>query len=323
MSKKSMAARRQMREATDEGRAGGARPQSRSRPRGRNYRRNEARRPWGLISGVVGAVAVFIVVVIVLEISLTGSLKQDTKVLPVPASLLNTLTSIPVKTLDEVKAGNIGNPPVNIPASYKPVALSSNGLPEIGFVGAEYCPYCALQRWSIIIGLSPFGTWSGLHTIRSSVYDAPANLPTFTFAHGAKFKSQYLVFSAHELQSNVSINKNGSPYKNLQPLGGSLATAFTSIDSSLGYPFLDYAGKLAQVGSEEGSNVANVSDLAGLTWNQVLQKLRDPKSVIAKEVLGGANYVTAATCLVTGEKPAAVCSRSAIQSLETKLKASA
>jgi hypothetical protein len=225
--------------------------------------------------------------------------------------------------LDEVKGGSITNYPVTIPSSYKTVALSSNGLPEIGFVGAEYCPYCALQRWSLIIGLSPFGTWTGLHLIRSSVYDSPSNVPTFTFAYGAKFKSKYLVFSAHELQSNVSINKDGSPYKNLQSVTGDLATAFTTIDSSTGYPFLDYAGKLAQVGNEDGNNITNVAKLDGLSWDQVLVQLRNPKSVIAQEVLGGANYVTASTCLITGKKPAAVCNSSRITSLETKLAASA
>ncbi|MGC2191740.1 MAG: DUF929 family protein [Candidatus Dormiibacterota bacterium] len=321
MSKKSMAARRQMREAAAEGRAGGSRQQSRGRTKGRNYRRNEAKRPWGLISGVLGVVAVFVIVVVFLEMSLTSNLKQDTQVLPVPASLLHSLTSIPASTLDQVKGGNITNYPVTIPSSYKAVALSSNGLPVIGFVGAEYCPYCALQRWSIIIGLSPFGTWTGLHTIRSSVYDDPSNVPTFTFAYGAKFKSKYLVFSSHELQSNVSINKDGSPYKTLQSVSGDLSSAFTTIDTDLGYPFLDYAGKDAQVGSETAT--ANVAKMEGLSWNQILVQLRNPKSTIAKQVLGGANYVTAATCLITGKQPSAVCNSSRITTMETKLAASA
>ncbi|HVB14032.1 MAG TPA: DUF929 family protein [Candidatus Dormibacteraeota bacterium] len=320
MSKKSMAARRQMREAAAEGHTAGGRQQARGRSKGRNYRRNESQRPWGLISGVVGVVAVFVIVVVVLELSLTGSLKQDAKVLPIPASLVNTISTVPVKTLEQVKAGNINNTPLNIPASYKPVALSSQGLPEVAFVGAEYCPYCALQRWSLIIGLSRFGTWSGLHIIRSSVYDSPPNIPTFTFAYGAKFTSKYLVFSSHELQSNVSINKDGSPYKTLQNVSGAVATAFTSIDPTLGYPFVDYAGKYVQVGSE--AVTSNVAALQGLSWDQVAKRLRDPTSTVAQEILGGANYVTAATCMLTGQKPGPVCTSSMIQALQVTLKAS-
>ncbi|HUY10514.1 MAG TPA: DUF929 family protein [Candidatus Dormibacteraeota bacterium] len=323
MSKKSMAARRQMREAAAEGRLPGARQQSRSRTKGRNYRRNTSGRPWGLISGVVGVVAVFVIVVVLIDISLQGALKQDTKVLPAPASLVTALANIPAQTLDAVKGGAIANYPVNIPSSYKPVALSAKGLPEVGFVGAEYCPYCAVQRWSLIIGLSPFGTWSGLHTIRSSVYDAPSNIPTFSFAYGAKLTSKYLVFSTHELESNVSISKTGAPYKSLQSVTGPLATAYSTIDTASGYPFLDYAGKLAQVGSEEGTTTTDVAALQDLSWNKVLTKLRDPKSPIAQVVLGGANYVTAATCTITGNKPAAVCNSSRITTLESQLAASA
>jgi len=317
MSKKSMAARRQMREATVSGRAGGARQTS----RGRTHRRNDraAGRPWGLISGVIGIVAAFVIVVIVLT-TLPSGLKQDAAVLPAPPSLVHSITSVPTSTLKAVKGGDISNSPLNIPASYKPVALSSNGLPEIAFVGAEYCPYCALQRWSLVIGLSPFGTWSDLHLIRSSVYDSPSNIPTFTFAYGAKFKSKYVAFSSRELQSNVSINKNGSPYKSLQSVGGQVATAFTTIDSSQGYPFVDYAGKFVQLGSEALSS--NVAAMEGLTWNQVAQQLRNPKSVVAKEVLGGASYVTAAACLITGQKPGAVCSPAYMQTLEQQLEKS-
>ncbi|MGC2296678.1 MAG: DUF929 family protein [Candidatus Dormiibacterota bacterium] len=317
MSKKSMAARRQMREATVSGRAGGARQAS----RGRTHRRNDrsAGRPWGLISGVIGVVVAFVIVVIVVA-TLPGALNQDVAVTPAPASLMRSITSVPSSTLKAVKAGDISNSPLNIPASYKPVALSSNGLPEIAFVGAEYCPYCALQRWSLIIGLSPFGTWSNLHLVRSSVYDSPPNLPTFTFAYGAKFTSKYVAFSSRELQSNVSINKNGSPYKSLQTVSGPVATAFSTIDSSQGYPFLDYAGKYVQLGSEALST--DVAAMSGLSWNQVAQQLRNPKSVVAKEVLGGASYVTAATCLITGQKPGGVCGQSYIKTLEQQLEKS-
>jgi hypothetical protein len=320
MSKKSMAARRQMREATAEGRTGGNRQQSRSRPRGRNYRRNESGRPWGMISAVLGIVAVFVIVVVVLELTLQGSLKQDTQVLPAPASLINSVTSTPLKTLEAVKAGSITHPPVNVPASYKAVALSSQGLPEIAYVGAEYCPYCALQRWSLVIGLSHFGKWSNLHLIHSSVYEAASSLATFTFAHGAKFTSPYFVFVGREHQNNISLHHDGAPYGGFQSLSKTLTAAFTGIAGG-SYPFVDYGGKMAQVGS--GAAPTNVAALHGLTWDQIAQKLRNPKSVVAQEVLGGANYVTAATCLLTGQKPGAVCTSSMIRTLEGQLEGSA
>jgi hypothetical protein len=273
-----------------------------------------------MISAVLGIVAVFVIVVVVLELTLQGSLKQDTQVLPAPASLINSVTSTPLKTLEAVKAGSIIHPPVNVPASYKAVALSSQGLPEIAYVGAEYCPYCALQRWSLVIGLSHFGKWSNLHLIHSSVYEAASSLATFTFAHGAKFTSPYFVFVGREHQNNISLHHDGAPYGGFQSLSKTLTAAFTGIAGG-SYPFVDYGGKMAQVGS--GAAPTNVAALHGLTWDQIAQKLRNPKSVVAQEVLGGANYVTAATCLLTGQKPGAVCSSSMIRTLEGQLEGSA
>jgi hypothetical protein len=320
MSKKSMAARRQMREAALEGRTGGSRQNARNRSRSRNYRRNEAKRPWGLISAVIGVVLVFVIVVVFLEQGLNAKLIQDTRVLPAPASVVNALTHVPYSTLKAVGSGNISNPPLNIPASYKADALSSNGLPEVAYVGAEFCPYCALERWSLIVGLSRFGTWSNLHVIRSSVYDTPSNLPTFTMAYGAKFTSPYLVFYGREYQSNVSEHHDGAPYKSFETISQpDVATAFTKIDGT-DYPFVDWQGKLAQVGSE--ASIPSVTAMSGLSWDQVAAKLEDPKSTISKEILGGANYVTAATCIMTGNKPGSVCNSSMIQGLVTSIKAS-
>ena len=44
---------------------------------------------------------------------------------------------------------------------------SGKTVPEILYMGAEYCPYCAAQRWSTIIALSRFGKFSGLGNMSS------------------------------------------------------------------------------------------------------------------------------------------------------------
>ena len=36
-------------------------------------------------------------------------------------------------------------------------ALTSNGKPEMLYIGAEFCPYCAASRWSMALALSRFG----------------------------------------------------------------------------------------------------------------------------------------------------------------------
>jgi len=38
-------------------------------------------------------------------------------------------------------------------------------------LGRSYCPYCAAERWSIIVALSKFGNFSGLTYMLSSAFD--------------------------------------------------------------------------------------------------------------------------------------------------------
>ena len=49
------------------------------------------------------------------------------------------------------------------------------------FVGAEYCPYCAAERWSMIMALSRFGTFTGLKEMSSESNDVDPDTSTFTF----------------------------------------------------------------------------------------------------------------------------------------------
>ena len=49
-------------------------------------------------------------------------------------------------------------PPTKVTGS----ALTFDGKPGIFYYGAEYCPYCAAERWPVVVALSRFGTWSNL-----------------------------------------------------------------------------------------------------------------------------------------------------------------
>ena len=45
---------------------------------------------------------------------------------------------------------------------------SRTGKPEVLFVGAEYCPFCAAERWPLIVALSRFGHFGALHNMQSA-----------------------------------------------------------------------------------------------------------------------------------------------------------
>jgi hypothetical protein len=313
MSKKSIAQRRQA-QAAKPGARGGAATNQASHRRGQRYRRQTkagSQRPWGLFAAIGGVVALFVVVIIIFDLSSSPS--QDTQVLPASASVISTITHISASELSDVGAGSLPTLPKTIPASYQADKFTSHGLPEVLYIGAEYCPYCAYTRWALLVALSRFGSFSNLHTIRSSVTEtAGPNIATFSFARGFKYTSKYLVFTPRELQTNYLKNGNYAP---LQTLSKAQSKAFTSLDSNLGYPFVDFSGTTAVVGMSQ----AAPGPLVGLDWSQIAHDLTQKNSTQAQMVLGGANDYTAAICQITKGKPASVCGSSVIKTQETKI----
>lgn len=68
------------------------------------------------------------------------------------------------------------------------------------FMGAEYCPYCAAERWAIVRSLQKFGQWDGLKQTISAARDEPfLNLPTYDFTK-ATYTSPHIEFVAREIQ---------------------------------------------------------------------------------------------------------------------------
>jgi hypothetical protein len=43
------------------------------------------------------------------------------------------------------------------------------------------------------------------------------------------------------------------------------------------------------------------------TWSQIAAALRNPASPAGQAILGAANYMTAAICRLTGDRPASAC----------------
>ncbi len=316
MSKKSMAERRQARGPAAGGNGRGA-------ARSSQYRRpkSSSRRPWGLFAAIGGVVAVFVVVILVADLSGQPT-SQDTQVLPAPAQVVSAVTHIPTANLNTVGKGGVNFPPAAVPS---PITLTSQGKPEVLYVGAEYCPYCALERWSLIGALSEFGKFSGLKIIRSSATDAAGpNIPTFTFAHGVSYSSPYIAFVPREIFSNVPDPKTTVGYAPFQTLTKQELALFTNPKlANGGFPFVDFGGVVAQIGSESADAGPHPEPgppaLSNLSWQQVVHDLSNLKSSQAQMILGGVNYDTAAICSITGNRPGSVCDRPLVRQLEAGL----
>jgi thiol-disulfide isomerase/thioredoxin len=226
------------------------------------------------------------------------------------SSVISKVTSVPAATLASVGGTSGVVKPQSIQGN--PPLLTSGGKPEMLYMGAEYCPYCAAERWSMIVALSRFGTFSGLQTMRSSGSDIYPNTPTWTFLNSS-YSSPYLNFTAVEMQDRNHANLQTPTSAENALITKYDAPPYVSAQAVGSIPFIDFGNRYLIIGASYSPQT-----LAGLTWAQVAADLSNPNSPVAKGVDGTANYMTAALCKLTGNKPANVCT-SAIQSLEGRI----
>jgi hypothetical protein len=232
------------------------------------------------------------------------------------ASVVSNTTSVPASVLEAVGAGSgVTNPPKPISGS----PLTSGGKPEVFYIGAEYCPFCAAERWSMVVALSRFGTFSGLSTVHSSATNGAGtaepdpNTPTWTFVH-ATYTSKYLTFTPVEEQTNVPDSSTGTYTQLQKPTSAQQALVAKYDAASQGaIPFVDFGNKYMLSGASYNPQV-----LSGKSWSQIASALKTPSSPIAQAVDGTANYITAAICKLTNNQPASACTP-AVQKLEAKL----
>src|SRR5262245_8480663 len=128
-------------------------------------------------------------------------------------SLTTAINSVPVATLDKVARGA----QVSLPkrTSGQP-ALTADGTPLVLYVGAEQCPFCASQRWSMALALARFGTFTNLKQAWSASDDVYPSTPTISF-HGSTYKSDYLTFQAVELATSQREGGQYAPLESLTP----------------------------------------------------------------------------------------------------------
>jgi hypothetical protein len=176
--------------------------------------------------------------------------------------------------------------------------LTLNGKPAVLYIGAEGCPYCAVQRWGLVVALSRFGKFSNLHLMQSLTTERP-EVRTFTF-FGSHYSSPYVGFVPVEAYSNVP-TQNG--FAALQPLTPTENQLFDTYDGGSSYPFVDVANLYASWYS-----TVLPQRLAGMNWMQIVRSLKRPNSVAGQAVAGEAEVLTAELCSVTHGKPQSVCS---------------
>lgn len=255
----------------------------------RQQQASKDRRRRTLLAGG-GVLLVLIVIGVLVGVGLTNDKHGGATV--ATASVSQEATSVPASVFDAVGRGgqSVQTPPVALSAQ----PLTENGKPKVLFVGAEWCPYCAAQRWVMAVALSRFGTFSNLGQVYSAADDG--DIASLSF-HGATYTSNYLVFDANEVQDR--------DHNNLDTLSPADMALFTAAGG--GFPFIDIGGKY-QVGA-----MFNPTLLSGMDQQQIASALSDPSNPVTQAIVGSANVLTAKLCTLTDNQPAAVCNSAGVK----------
>ncbi len=260
-------------------------------------------------------VAIVIVAVLAAVKAATGSGPKSGQTASTAANdVISKVTSVPAGTFDAVGVGTVKTMPKPITAP----ALTADGKPRVLYIGAEYCPFCATERWAVVAALSRFGTFHNLGQTASSPSDVYPNTPTLTF-HGSSFTSDTISFTGVETQSNQVVGGQYAPLDKLSAADENIlktydAPPYVPKTSEGSIPFIDIGGKYIVSGASYDPQV-----LQGKTHAQIADALADPNSPIAKAVDGTANVITAAVCATTKGAPTTVCQSSGVQAATAAL----
>lgn len=242
----------------------------------------------------IGAVVLVVAAVVVLALvkSSKGDSNTSQAAEPAPASISEDLAAVP---LDAIAAAYSANPPTNgVVPNPNAGEAKTDAKPEITYIGAEFCPYCAGERWALNVALSKFGTFSDLQTITSS----ESAVPTLSYV-GSKFTSDHVAFNPIELQ-----DQNGQP---LEEATDAQMEMFRSLGGG-SFPFVDFGGRAYQKGA-----AVNIQPLIGKSQKDIAKDLAgsttddtDPNS-LRGTVNAAAGAIIKEICEQNGAKPESVC----------------
>ena len=266
----------------------------------------------------VAVVVILVGVVGLIVYALTGTSTSAGPVRRVPTSgsVIAQLSKVPTSVFDSV--GVTASRPLVAPTalSHQP-PLQSAGKPEVLFVGADYCPFCAAERWPLIVALARFGHFATLHNMQSAQLSVFPGIQTFSFV-GTRYSSRYVSFTGVELYSD-SIGADGA--FTIATLTPSQAAVMNRYAPGAGpaartstFPFVDVDNQL--VTSTAGFSPALI---VGHSQSAIAGSLSPPLDAAGQAIVASANYLTAGICRATGQQPTAVCTSKGVRAADNAL----
>ena len=260
---------------------------------------------WGPVGGTLIAIALIVGLFFLLSRpQASGTVPQRPLA---SSSVMQSVTHIDPSVFAAVGGGST-TPPSAV--SGHPALTGSGGKPLLFYDGAEYCPYCAAERWAVVVALSRFGTWGTLHETTSSASDVYPSTNTFSF-YQSTYQSTFIDFLPLEETTNQPDSSGGYvPLQSPTTQEQQLLSTF----NPPGIPFIDIANKYTVTTPGYSPQV-----LQGLSWDDIAATLSNSSSPVSQGIVGTANYLTAAICDVTNQQPASVCTAAPIPQLEQSL----
>ncbi len=243
-------------------------------------------------------------------------------------AVLSDLSTVPGATFDEVGVTVPGTELTSPQVLTGQPLLTSGGKPEVLVVGAEYCPFCAAERWPLVVALARFGRFTVLHDATSASQSVFPDTPTFSFA-SARYSSPYLTFTGVELYSD-QIGPDGTFIRiaELTPSQSALVARYGTPGGSTTSgtaPFVDIAGRMVT-----STAAFSPALLAGQSQTQIAGEVADPTPTThvstttqapptGQAIDAAANQLTAGMCAATGQRPAVVCRSKGVRAADLSL----
>jgi len=257
--------------------------------------RNNQRRRLVTVLAPIGAVLAVLAILVVVRAT-TSQDHAGKKTRAAAATVIAQVTGVPVAAFEAAGAPAKRSDTITATGGG---ALTDNGKARVLYVGAEYCPFCATERWPLIVALSRFGSWQGLkYSYSASSPEVFPDTSTFTF-HVATYTSRYVSFTGVETATNRQVNGSYEPLDALAAADGAIMKQY---DPQGSIPFTDLGGRWVINGATYDPSVIH-----GRTHAEIAATLARPGSASGKAIDSAANVLTAAICQGTGGQPAAVC----------------
>lgn len=219
----------------------------------------------------------------------------------VPTSVFDTVGATPSETGLVAPTVLSGQPPLRL-----------GGKPAVLYVGAEYCPFCAAERWPLIVALSRFGSFRGLKNMESAPLSVFPDTQTFSFV-GSTYSSRYLAFTGVELYSDaVDARGTFARITTLTPAQSLVVTHYGGRSGETAasgrYPFVDIADRMVLTTSAYSPAILERQSQAAIAAD-----LSQAQSPVTQAVVASANQLAAGMCAATGQRPAAVCTSKGVR----------